>query len=72
MKDKNHYDFVNNPSHFNNKLLYIYNKEYWNKSDYIIYNALNIDESESLFVGSNRNKFRIFYNYLLNKKNKLY
>jgi len=68
MKGNVNYDFVNNPSHFNKTLTYIYNKECWNKSDYIIYNALNIDESQSLFVGPNRSKFRIFYNYLLNKK----
>jgi len=68
MKDKNHYDFINNPSHFNKTLKYIYNKEYWNKSDYIIYNSLNIDESVSLFLGPNRSKFRIFYNYLSQKR----
>lgn len=62
MSKKFNYDYNNN--HYENIMSYIYNKDYWNERDIKLYDSLDIDEGQSIFVGSNRKKIKIFYDKL--------
>jgi len=54
---------------YTNIMRFINNKDYWNNDDFKFYESLNIDKNIQLSIGPNRNKYKLFYNYIKTKYN---
>jgi len=63
MSKKFYYDYNLYP--YDNIILYINNKEYWDNNDFILFNSLKFDEGP--IMGPNRKKLKYFFEYVFKK-----